>query len=46
MLIMAVLIAVSLYFKGSDLQTTEQSLRPISPPEQALRDNKSQRLIS
>lgn len=44
MLIMAVLIAVSLYFKGSDLQTTEQSLRPISPPEQALRDNKSQKI--
>ncbi len=44
MLIMAVLIALSLYFKGSDLQDTEQAERPVSPPEQSIRNENAQKI--
>lgn len=44
MLLMAVLIALSLYFNASDQQEKEQAERPVSPPEQTIRDQNAQKI--
>ncbi|EKT59960.1 ribonuclease domain-containing protein [Providencia sneebia] len=44
MLLMAVLIALSLYFNAGSQHEKEQAQRPISPPEQAIRTQNSQKI--
>ncbi|MGO2305669.1 MAG: ribonuclease domain-containing protein [Providencia sp.] len=44
MILMAILIAISLYFKGDDLHDKEQVERPISPPEQSIRNENAQEI--